>query len=90
MALTRSIVAGAAILAVATITAGAQPIEPTPPPWNWVFGPYQYAYTPTAPQSWYYNPYTSGLGPCPQRRPGDPPCSETIQPSYGQPSYWSR
>jgi hypothetical protein len=47
-------------------------------------------YVPTTPPSWSYNPYTSGLGPCPQRLPGDPPCSETMVPSYGQPSYWPR
>ena len=45
-------------------------------------------YVPTTPPSWSYNPYTSGLSPCPQRLPGDDPCSETMQPSYGQPSYW--
>lgn len=44
---------------------------------------------PSAPQSWSYDPYASGLGPCPQRRPGDPPCSVTFKPTYGQPSYWS-
>ncbi|MGD9615965.1 MAG: hypothetical protein AB7H90_12830 [Alphaproteobacteria bacterium] len=47
-------------------------------------------YVPTTPPEWSYNPYTSGLGPCPQRLPGDQPCKETMQPSYGQPSYWSR
>jgi hypothetical protein len=45
---------------------------------------------PVAPPSAYYDPYTSGLGPCPQRYPGEPPCREAISPSYGQPSYWSR
>ena len=90
MALTRSIVAGAAILVAATMAAGAQQVQPTPYPYAWFFGPNQYAYTSPAPQSWYYNPYTSGLGPCPQRFPGDPPCSDTIQPSFGQPNYWSR
>ena len=47
-------------------------------------------YVPTTPPEWSYNPYTSGLGPCPQRGPGDPPCNETMSPSYGQPSYWPR
>ena len=45
-------------------------------------------YVPTMPPSWSFDPYTSGLGPCPQRGPGDEPCSERIVPSYGQPSYW--
>ena len=47
-------------------------------------------YVPTTPPQWSFDPYTSGLGPCPQRGPGDPPCSETVSPSYGQPSYWPR
>jgi hypothetical protein len=47
-------------------------------------------YVPTTPPSWSYDPYTSGLGPCPQRFPGDPPCKETMEPTYGQPSYWPR
>lgn len=49
---------------------------------------YAYGPAPAAPQSWSYDPYASGLGPCPQRRPGDPPCSVTFKPTYGQPSYW--
>ena len=41
--------------------------------------------------SWSYDPYTSGLGPCPQRRPGDTvPCRDQMPPTYGQPSYWSQ
>jgi hypothetical protein len=47
-------------------------------------------YAPTTPPEWSYDPYTSGLGPCPQRLPGDLPCRETMHPSYGQPSYWPR
>ncbi len=47
-------------------------------------------YVPTTPPAWSYDPYTSGQSPCPQRHPGDPPCSETMDPSYGQPSYWPR
>lgn len=90
MTLTKSLIAGAMILVGAAISAGAQPLQPTPFPYNWIFGPYQYAYTPMAPLSWYYNPYTSGLGPCPERLPGDPPCRETMDPSYGQPSFWPR
>ena len=37
--------------------------------------------SPAAARSPYYNPDTSGAGPCPQRWPGDPPCSEMIAPS---------
>lgn len=51
--------------------------------------PYYYG-TWNVPRSWSYDPYTSGLGPCPQRRPSDPPCKDTIAPSFGQPSYWPR
>lgn len=47
-------------------------------------------YVQTTPPSWSYDPYTSGLSPCPQRMPGDDPCRDTMQPSYGQPSYWPR
>jgi hypothetical protein len=49
---------------------------------------YAYGPAPAAPQSWSYDPYASGLSPCPQHRPGDPPCSVTLKPTYGQPSYW--
>ncbi len=82
---------GAALLAAGTLGANAQlqyPVTPAPgapPSWSYPAGP-----VPTPPPSWYYNPYTSGLGPCPQRLPGDPPCSETMEPSYGQPSFWAR
>ena len=49
-----------------------------------------YPSVPTTPPEWSYDPYTSGLSPCPQRLPGDEPCRDTMQPSYGQPSYWPR
>ena len=55
-------------------------VPATPPSWQ----------VPVAPPAAYYDPYTSGLGPCPQRYQADPPCRETIAPSYGQPSYWPR
>ncbi len=45
---------------------------------------------PAAPPSWSYDPYTSGLGPCPQRLRGDPSCAETVAPTAGQPNYWVR
>ena len=45
---------------------------------------------PAAPASWSYSPYTSGLGPCPQRDRTDSACSERIAPTAGQPNYWVR
>jgi len=61
-------------------------------PYNPYFYSYQpyppYAQPPMTPPSWSYDPYTSGLGPCPQRRPSDPPCSVTVSPTYGQPNFW--
>lgn len=43
------------------------------------------------PPSWSYDPYTSGLGPCPQRTPSDlQTCRETMPPTYGQPDYRPR
>jgi hypothetical protein len=92
----------AAMLLIGTAPANAQYQWPSyryqPPPATY-YVPYLYPYlpsvtvnphVPTTPPEWSYNPYTSGLGPCPQRGPGDQPCSETIFPSYGQPSYWPR
>ena len=56
--------------------------------------PYQYQAPPQpaqTPSSWSYDPYTSGLGPCPQKSNWDlQPCSQIMPPTYGQPSYWSR
>lgn len=45
---------------------------------------------PAAPASWSYNPYTSGMGPCPQRARGDDRCEDRIAPTAGQPNYWIR
>lgn len=46
---------------------------------------------PATPPSWSYDPYTSGLGPCPQKSPWDTQtCSQMMPPTYGQPSYWSK
>ncbi|HEX3881263.1 MAG TPA: hypothetical protein VHW66_01265 [Stellaceae bacterium] len=76
-----SILAGALFLAATGFAANAQTPYPSYP--SYPSGP-----APNAPESWSYDPYASGLGPCPQRRPGDPPCSVTFKPTYGQPSYW--
>lgn len=74
---------GAVLIVAAGVSAMAQ--LPYSPPW-WPSPPP----TSAAPPAWHYNPYTSGLGPCPNRYPTDPPCRQTVDPSYGQPSYWAR
>lgn len=80
MTLVRSTLAAAICLAATAFTAQAQ-------------APYAYpAYTPgpapAAPQSWSYDPYTSGLSACVQWRPSDPQsCRNQRLPTYGQPSY---
>jgi hypothetical protein len=79
--LVKSAVAAVLCLVGTGFAAEAQTPQPTYPA-------YTYGPAPQAPQSWSYDPYASGLGPCPQRRPGDPPCSVTLKPTYGQPSYW--
>jgi hypothetical protein len=49
------------------------------------------AQAPQRPPSWSYNPYTSGMTSCPQRRAGDlETCQQQMPPTYGQPSYWPR
>jgi hypothetical protein len=94
MPATRYILMAAALLIGATAAANAQyPYPYTQPPQTAYAYPFLppvavQPYVPTTPPHWSYNPYTSGLGPCPQRGPGDEPCSEMISPSYGQPSYW--
>lgn len=76
----KSILIGAALLVAATVAAQAQPQYPA----------YPYNQVPVAPPSWSYDPYTSGLAPCPQWRPGDlTRCGQQMPPSYGQPNYWS-
>lgn len=95
MRLMISLLMGAAIFVGVSITAKAQTqYVPYPMPPQIASNPYyqEYAASPMSPTppSWSFDPYTSGLGPCPQRGPGDERCSERIAPSYGQPSYWSR
>lgn len=51
---------------------------------------YPYNPAPAAPTSWSYNPYTSGMGPCPQRDRGEDRCADRIAPTAGQPNYWVR
>jgi len=43
---------------------------------------------PSTPQSWSYDPYTSGSTACPQLNWGNsPPCRESLLPTAGQPNY---
>lgn len=82
----KPIVMSAALLIAAPVIANAQPLYPAYP-YNQVQQPYPYYPVPVRPPSWSYNPYTSGLGACPQWLPGDSPCRETMPPSYGQPNF---
>jgi hypothetical protein len=75
---------GAAVLLASTIGAQAQP-GPYPP--YAYYPPYPYYHAPASPPSWSYDPYTSGLGACPNWTPGDSPCRERMQPTFGQPNY---
>jgi hypothetical protein len=91
---TKSLLAAVAVL-VGTTFAGSTEAQYAPYPFYqpYVSYPAPYASSPaqSLPPSWSYNPYTSGFGPCPQRRdPSDPPCSEQMPPTYGQPSFWAR
>jgi hypothetical protein len=79
------------LLSVMALTAKAQ--AQSDPYARFPFPRYQsppsYSFVPNRPLAWSYDPYTSGLGPCPQRLSGgDPPCKETMFPTFGQPSYW--
>jgi len=65
---------------------GAIPFGPMAGPRFGFVAP-QYA---APPASWSYDPYTSGLTPCVNREPSDPPCSELVAPSFGQPNYRAR
>jgi hypothetical protein len=84
MSLNKSALIGAAILAGVGFAADAQAqYQPYvyPQPGN------PYYRVPPGPPSWSYDPYTSGMTACPQRSQWDPPCSETLFPTYGQPNY---
>src|SRR3954447_1365599 len=100
MSASKYIMAAALLIWAAPADAQYQwPSYQYPPPPATYYVPYAYPYlpsvtvypsAPTTPPEWSYDPYTSGLGPCPQRLPSDPHCRETMEPSYGQPSYWAR
>jgi hypothetical protein len=80
MALTKSAAFGTICLVAMTLGANAQSYYPA----------YQYNQAPPrTPPSWSYDPYTSGMAPCPQGHPGDmTTCQQRMPPTYGQPSYW--
>ena len=80
MTLKPLLLAAAICLAGPIAGAGAQP---------YAYQPYP-AYQPSAtPQSWSYDPYTSGAAPCPQGVHGDlQTCAQKMPPTYGQPNYW--
>ena len=66
----------AMVFLTAPLAAGAQ---------QYPTAPYQ---RPATPPAWSYDPYTSGLGPCPQKGPWDTQtCSQIMPPTYGQPNY---
>ena len=82
MTLARSVLIGAAFWVGATVASqaqyqtGAYNQYQSPPPYR----------TSPVPPSWSYNPYTSGLGPCPQRLASDSEsCREQMPPTFGQP-----
>jgi hypothetical protein len=84
----RSVLLSGAVLAGAASGADAQAqYQPYAYPYPYMPTPYSYQ-APATPPAWSYDPYTSGLGPCPQWYRGDPPCRDTMHPTYGQPSYW--
>jgi len=78
MTLMKCVVA-AGFLIGATVAANAQAQYPTP---------YPYSPAPGPQASWNYDPYTSGLSPCPQWHAGDTTrCRDQMPATYGQPSY---
>ena len=83
MRLTKSMLAGAVLFFGTGFVATAQS-QYLPYPY-----PYAQAQVPTPlPPSWSYDPYTSGLSPCPQRLPNDSTsCAEQMPPTFGQPGY---
>jgi hypothetical protein len=86
MPLPKSMLIGATWLAATTLIAQAQ-AQYLPYPY-YPANPYYSA--PATPQSWSYDPYTSGLSPCPQWRHGDLRCRELMPPTHGQPDYRTR
>ena len=75
----RRILLAAAVCTTPLAAAGAQPFGyPSYPTYR----------PPPAPQSWSYDPYTSGAAPCPQGVRGDlQTCAQKMPPTYGLPGY---
>jgi hypothetical protein len=84
MSIGRAGLLGAAVVIGTTMAAHAQLASYAPYAYH---PPYPYHQAPAAPPSWSYNPYTSGLTACLNWTPGDSPCREGVQPSFGQPTY---
>ena len=78
-------------LLIASMAGGSAQAQNPGYPYGPVYPPSWYGPPLPAPPAWSWDPYTSGLGVCPQREsPSDPPCSEMLPPTYGQPNYWPR
>jgi|HubBroStandDraft_6_1064221.scaffolds.fasta_scaffold443634_1 hypothetical protein len=76
-------------LAAMVVVAGSL-LAPAPVQAQAQYQAYPSNQVPAPPPSWSYDPYTSGLAPCPQSSPPDlTRCSEQMPPSNGQPNYWS-
>ena len=84
MTIVRGATIGAAVLLGTAIAAQAQP---APYPAYGYYPSYPYYYAPPAAPSWSYDPYTNGLAACTHWSPGNSPCREQIQPSFGRPSF---
>jgi len=84
MTIVRGAMVGAAVLFATTIAAQAQW---APYPGYGYYPPSPYYQAPTAAPSWSYDPYTNGLSACTHWTPGNSPCREQIQPSFGRPSF---
>lgn len=84
----RSLLLGAMCLG-ATALVGTAQAQYAPFPYYYPPAPYAPAPAPVAtPPVWNYDPYTSGLSPCPQRLPSDSTsCAEQMPPTFGQPGY---
>ena len=84
MRLTKSMLVGVVFLLGTAFVATAQMQYP---PYAYPYPP-PYAQAPAPPPSWSYDPYTSGLSPCPQRLSNDSTsCAEQMPPTFGQPGY---
>ena len=82
MRLGKTVLVGTALLAATGFGASAQA-----PQWP-IVGAYPANPAPSTPQSWSYDPYTTGSTACPQVNWGNsPPCRELLSPTAGQPNY---